>query len=112
MQVFAFPLKKRMGLYVQHDVKISCRAAVGANVTLFLVAYPGAIFHARRYAHINHVLFHHAAFSLALRTRIGNYPSQALASWTRPGDAEHCLLITHLAAACARWARARTFRSR
>src|SRR5712672_349232 len=112
MQVLTFPLKEGVRLHFQHYVKIARRAAIGANVALFLITNAGAIFHACRHPHVNNVFFHQAAFALALAAGIGNYPPLALAGRAGPRDAEHRLLIAHLAAAGACWACAGTFRSR
>src|SRR5712672_1675948 len=109
MQILAFAFKEGVRLHFQHHVKIARGTAIRANVTLFLVTNPRAVFHACRHAHINHVLFHHAAFALALAAWIGNHPPQPLAGWARPRDAEHGLLVPHLAATGTRGARAGTF---
>src|ERR1043166_6173743 len=55
------------------------------------------------------MFFHHAAFAFAFATRVGNHAPHALAGGTRSGNAEHCLLISHLAAACACLAGSRPF---
>src|SRR5712671_2943346 len=112
MQVLAFALEEGMWLHFQNHVKIAWRAAIRANVALFLITNAGAIFHACRHSHINNVFFHQAAFALALAAGIGNYPPLALAGRAGPRDAEHRLLISYLAAAGACWTRAGTFRSR
>src|SRR5579871_2135518 len=101
MQVLPFALKKRMRFYLKHHIKIARRSAVGPNVSLFLVANAGTIFHACRHAHVDHVLFHHAAFTLAFDAWIGNDAPMSMAGWAWPGNAEHGLLIAYLAAAGA-----------
>src|SRR5258707_3558689 len=111
MQVLTFALKEGVRLHFQHHVKIARRAAIGANVALFLITNAGAIFHACRYAYVNNVFFHHAAFTLALAAGIGNHPPLALAGWASPRDAEHRLLVSDLTTSCACWAGAGTFGS-
>src|SRR4051794_18575753 len=101
-----------MRLYLKNYVKIARWPAVGANVALFLIANPRSIFHACRYAHVDHVLFHHAALAFAFAARIRNHASLAMAGWAWPGNAEHGLLIADLAAAGACGTSARPFRSR
>src|ERR1041385_1061787 len=103
MQVPAFTLKERMRLYLKHDIKITRRPAVGTNITLFLIANPCAIFHASRYAHVDHVLFHRAALAFALAAWIRNHAPISIASRAWPGNAEHGLLIADLPATGARW---------
>src|SRR5690242_6680929 len=98
-----------MRLHLQDYVQIARRASVRAHVALFLIADARAVFHASRYRYVYLVLLHHATFAFALAARIGNHASHALAGWTRSGNAEHCLLISHLAAACAGLARGRSF---
>src|SRR5579864_233416 len=105
MQVLAFTLKKRMRLYLKHHIKIARRAAIRPNIALLLIANARAIFHACRHGHVNHVLFHHAAFAFALAARIRNYPSVSMARRAWPGNAEHGLLIAHLPATGACLAR-------
>src|SRR5689334_7069518 len=112
MQVPAFTLKERMRLYRQHHIKIARRAAVGPNIALLLVANARPIFHACRYANVDQVFLHHAAFALAFTARIGNYPPVSMARWARPGNAEHGLLIADLAASGACLAGGRPLGSR
>src|SRR5580765_2753387 len=109
MQILAFTLKKWMLLHLQDYVQIARRPTVRANIALFLIADSCAIFHAARYRYVNLVLLHHAAFAFALAARIGNHASHTLAGGARSGNTEHCLLVSHLAAACAGLARGRSF---
>src|ERR1041385_3279224 len=101
-----------MRFYLKHHIKIAGRTTVRANVALLLIADARAIFHASRYAHVDHVLFHRAALAFALAARVGNYASLAVARWTWPGNAEHGLLIADLPAAGAGLTCSRAFRSR
>src|SRR5436305_9950901 len=97
MQVLAFPLKKRMRLYLKHHIEIARRTAIRANIALFLIADAGAIFHSCRHAHVDQVLFHHAALTLAFAAWIRNYAPVSVAGWAWPGNTEHGLLIADLA---------------
>src|SRR6476646_5840686 len=101
MKISAFPLKERMRLYLKNYIKVARRPAIGTNVALFLIANARAIFHACRHAHVDLVLFHHAALAFAFGARIRNYASLPMTCGAWPGNAEHGLLIAHLAAAGA-----------
>src|ERR1041385_1012077 len=101
-----------MRFYLKHHIKIAGRTTVRANVALLLIADARAIFHASRYAHVDHVFFHRAALAFALAARVGNYAPLAVARWTWPGNAEHGLLITDRPAAGASLACGWALRSR
>src|SRR5438270_12901114 len=112
MQISAFTLKKRMRFYLKHHIEVARRAAIGTDVALFLIANPRSIFHACRHAHVNHVLFHHAALAFALGARIRNNASLPMTCGTWSGNTEHRLLIADLAAAGACLARGWPLRAR
>src|SRR5262249_26737589 len=90
-----------MRLYFQNDIKIARRAAVHAGVALLRIANACAVLDARRNVHVDCALLHHTRFSLALAARIRDHAPQTLARGTCAGNAEHGLLIAHLAASAA-----------
>src|SRR5436305_7294292 len=100
-----------MRLYLKHHIEIARRAAVATIIALFLIANTRSVFHACRHAHVDQVLFHHAAFTLAFAAGIGNYAPMSVAGWAWPGNAEHGLLIADLALAGACLARGWPLRS-
>src|SRR5215472_423987 len=109
VQILAFTLKERMRLHFEYHVKVACLPAVHARITLLLVADTSAIFHAWGNVHINGALAHGARLALALAARIGDDPPHSLAGRTGARNTEQPLLITYLAAACARWTGRRAF---
>ena len=102
VQVVAFARKEGMLLHMQHDVKVTRRTTELSDLTRTGESDARPIFHARRNLGVNRALAQDAPFAFALRARIGNYATRALACRTGASNAEESLLVSHLPTTIAR----------
>src|SRR5580704_2162217 len=86
---------------VQHNVKISRRAAVNTTFAKSRKTNTCSVFYAGRNSGVYDLLPQHPSFAFALVARIGDHAACSLARRTCPGNAEKSLLIAHLAVSVA-----------
>lgn len=96
MQIIPLAFEERVFLNVKHDVEVAGRPSVASAFTESGETYARSIFHAGWNLCINRSLLQSSAFTLALRTRVGNHATRALAGGTGASDAKKALLITDL----------------
>src|SRR5215813_219660 len=101
MQVIALAGEKRMLFHVEHNVEVARRPARHTGLSVSTEANAGAVFDPRRNFGFHGALTQHAAFSFALKARIGDHAAQTLASRAGTRHREESLLIAHLPAALA-----------
>ena len=109
MQIVAFALKEGVLLDVQNNIQIAGRSAERARFAQSGEPNASAVLHSRRHLGLDHALAQQTAFAFALRTRIGNDATRALASRAGSSNAEKALLIPHLPAPVASPASDRSF---
>ena len=102
MQVVAFAFEKRMLFDVQNDVQIARGAAMSSRFAQPRKTNTGAVLNSGGNLGINRPLPQHAAFTFALRARIGDHAARALTRRTSSRHAEEALLVTNLPASTAR----------
>src|SRR5229473_286269 len=112
MQIIPFPLKKRMLLHVEHDIKIPCRSPERPGFSAARESDSGTVFHARRNLRVDGTLAENPPVAFAFQTWIGYHGPRSLACRTRSRDAEKALLVAHLPPARARTASCGTFAGR
>ena len=97
--------KYGMGLHLQHDVQVACRAAVAAGLAFARNAQARIRIHARRNSQIDCAAALDAALPAAIGANFAHDLSRAAAIRAGARNGEKALLVMNLSAAAARHAR-------